>query len=409
MEWIPICDDEHFARGIKIIPKVGEKVSQVDCLALAYAAALQGAGYVASNPMVGVVAVDKDHQFIGMGAHLRFGEAHAEANLLAHIRSEGISSRLAGATLYCTLEPCSFHGKTPSCAKALSHFPIKRLVYGQKDPNKKVNGRGLKILEEAGILCEEVAPFSKASARLIKPFSWCMTHHQPYVALKLAMSFDGKIGKEQQERFWITGERSRRYGHWLRQLYDGLVVGADTVIVDNPSLDIRHPDIHRPSPVAKVVLDPGGRAFRARPLSEQRLISSRRAGDRVFWVVRKGLHEKMYAAMVQQCEQVGVNLIQLGSGQEGLDLKHLLKTLYDHDVNSVLLEGGRFVWASFLNQKLVQRLHSFQSSKLLGGDALNWDVGLQALENTQLVERSVSPLGSDWIVEADMSYTEEKK
>ncbi|NRA43564.1 MAG: bifunctional diaminohydroxyphosphoribosylaminopyrimidine deaminase/5-amino-6-(5-phosphoribosylamino)uracil reductase RibD [Oligoflexales bacterium] len=408
MEWIPICDDEIFVNSLKIIPDVGAQISSRECMELAYAFALQGAGHVASNPMVGAVVVDKEHRFLGAAAHLKFGEAHAEASLIESLEKQGLIPRLNGATFYCTLEPCSFQGKTPSCAKLLSRFPIKNLVYGRKDPNKRVDGKGLKILESAGIQCLEDAWFSKQSVRLIRSFSWCMRNAQPYVGLKVGMSFDGKVGKENSERFWITGDRAREYGHWLRHLYDGILVGADTVIVDNPSLNLRHPHVKTASCTTKVVLDPGGRAYRSRPVSSQRLVSSKNSGDRIFWVVKKGLHQEMLAEMEQQFGESGVVLLQLDSDGQGIDLQALLRALYKHGVTSLLLEGGRYVWASFLNQKLVQRIHAFQASQIFGESAtLKWDAGLMPMEGTQLVEKSISPLGPDWIVEADIKYSEE--
>ena len=388
-------------------PAIGEEISPEDCFAIAYSCALQGAGRVASNPLVGVVAVDRDHKFIGLGAHLQFGKAHAEASLISDIQENGLESRLTGATVYCTLEPCSFHGKTPSCAKLLRGFPIKKLVYGHKDPNLRVNGSGIKILEDAGIICVQDQRFAKDSAKLIKPFTWCLSRAQPYVGLKVAMSFDGKIGKTGQERLWVTGERSRQYAHWLRHYYEGILIGADTVIVDNPSLNIRHPYILSPSPVAKIVLDPSGRAFRSRSLSKHRLIASLRADDRVFWIVKKGLNQEIISEMEKQLEHHGASLIQLNYDHQGLDLNTLLQTLYKSGVHSILLEGGRYVWSSFLNQQLVQVLHAFHAGTILGGEStLRWDAGLTTSIGTQLVEKRISPMDSDWVLEADLNYFE---
>lgn len=408
MDWIPICDDEHFVDGISRTPELGEKIEVDECFKLAYGLALQGAGRVGSNPLVGVVAVDKDHKFIAAGAHLRFGEAHAEANLIRAIKSRGLDSRLAEATLYCTLEPCSFHGKTPSCAKAIADLPIGRIVYGQIDPNEKVNGKGLKILREAGITCEQNLAFTQMSAKLIKAFAWNLRSARPFVALKLAMSFDGKVGQEKAERYWVTGERARQHGHWLRHLYEGVLVGADTVIVDNPSLSIRHPGIQSPSPVSKVVLDPTGRAFSSRPLLEQHLVMSCGSEDQIYWVVKNDLDPKLLTTIARQLGKVNGHLLPLKCSKQGLDLEALLQTLYRQGVHSLLLEGGRYVWASFLNQGFAQRLHAFQANRILGGSALNWDSQLQSMSGTQLVDMQISPMASDWLLEADIRYSQEE-
>ncbi|MFK7823773.1 MAG: bifunctional diaminohydroxyphosphoribosylaminopyrimidine deaminase/5-amino-6-(5-phosphoribosylamino)uracil reductase RibD [Oligoflexales bacterium] len=405
VEWVPVCDDEKFINSTKRPPSLGEELKPEECFTLACSSALQGAGRVASNPLVGVVAVDKDHKFIGLGAHLQFGQAHAEANLIKFIEDNGLISHLAGATLYCTLEPCSFHGKTPSCAKLLSSMPIKKLIYGQMDPNIKVNGRGLRILKEAGVVCEQDSRFTKESARLIKHFSWSLINAKPYVALKMAMSFDGKVGKDSTERFWITGERSRQYGHWLRHFYEGILIGAETVIVDNPSLSVRHTEIFSPSPVAKVILDPNGRALLSRCLSKHRLLTSLTSSDRVYWVVKKGLNEKKFEVIQKQLEQVGASLIQLECDHLGLDLKTLLVSLYDLGIHSLLLEGGRHVWSSFLSQQLVQSLHAFHASTILGGENYHrWDDCLSPIEGTKLVRKRISPMTSDWLIEADLKY-----
>jgi diaminohydroxyphosphoribosylaminopyrimidine deaminase/5-amino-6-(5-phosphoribosylamino)uracil reductase len=207
------ADEQHLRRAIRL--------------------AMNGRGRVEPNPMVGCVIV-KDGRVIGEGYHQQFGGPHAEPNALANCAESP-----AGATAYVTLEPCCHTDKkTPPCAPRLIHEQIARVVVGCLDPNPLVNGRGLRMLREAGIQVE--GPVLEAECKqLIAPFLASMNHHRPYVTLKWAESADGKVSGPGGARRQISNATSWRLVHVLRGRSDAIAVGIGTVLSDDPALTVR--------------------------------------------------------------------------------------------------------------------------------------------------------------------------
>ena len=409
MEWVAKCDDECLATMKEAVPKLGSELSPSSAMDLAYCAALAGAGFVSPNPMVGAVCVDSLGRFLALGSHLQVGEQHAEAHMIENIKKNRLTDQLRGATVYCTLEPCSYYGKTPSCAKALSKFPISKLVYGQVDPNKKVNGSGIEILEESGVECLRDAKFEHKTASLIRVFSWSQTSALPYVAVKFAASFNGRIGRHENGRHWVTGPRAREYGHWLRQLYDAIIVGAGTVVVDNPSLNIRSSLLVKVKNSTKVVLDPRARALTHRNLADHNLIKNCEGNDRVIWIVGKDASKNFSQELKTQLTSSPIILARLDTAGGEFRPKEVLNLLAGLGVRSVLLEGGRYLWGSFLRQGLVQRLHAFFAPIIWGvGYSLAWDSGysdgLFPEISGKMRNSRLSPLEKDWVIEADLMW-----
>ncbi len=194
--------------------------------------AKKGRGFVNPNPMVGAVLV-KNGKIIGEGYHTAFGKPHAEVEAL-----QNATKNVAGATAYITLEPCSHYGKTPPCAVALIEAKIKTAVIAMLDPNPLVSGRGVQLLEEAGI--EVIVGVEEDKAKEFnKVFLKYITSKTPYVLLKTAMTLDGKIATQTGDSRWISSEISREKVHKLRHELMGIMVGINTVLQDNPSLDCR--------------------------------------------------------------------------------------------------------------------------------------------------------------------------
>ena len=220
---------------------------------LAISEALKGAPFVSPNPKVGCVILDSQGELLSTGYHKKFGEAHAEIEALKNLNPD----QLKGAHLIVTLEPCAHEGKTPSCAKTLAKLPIKKVTFGLVDPNPLVAGQGAKILKEAGIEVEEYQGILKADLEEVcEEFLWNFRQKKVFVAVKIAQSLDGKIALLNGESKWITGPDSRQKVHELRAQYDAVLVGKNTILIDNPSLDIRHPKIQKENKV--VVLDRSG-------------------------------------------------------------------------------------------------------------------------------------------------------
>lgn len=317
--------------------------------------AREGTGKTKTNPLVGCVIV-KDDKIIGQGAHLNFGDNHAEVNAILDAKSRGEDIR--GATLYVNLEPCSHYGKTPPCAERIVKEGIRRVVIGTADPFEKVSGRGIKILEDAGIsvtegLCEEEC------LNLNERFFTYLKNKRPFVVLKAGMSLDGKIATETGESQWITSEFSRAHGHELRGQLDAIMVGIGTVLADDPILNTRHGK-YKNNPI-RIITDSSLRI----PLDAK--------------VLRDDLDSIAIIATTEACDKDKLEKLKAMKNVEVLickdkdkkvDLKDLMERLKDYDISSILLEGGRTLNAEMLKNNLVDKFYFFIAPILLGSKGI---------------------------------------
>lgn len=317
---------------------------------LAIDEARKGLGHVAPNPPVGCVILDANGDLIAKGFHRIYGGDHAEIDALKQISN---ISDLNGATVYVTLEPCAHEGKTPSCAKRLALLPLKKVVYGLRDPNPLVNGRGAEILKSAGIYVEQDETLKLELEELTEVFRFVIEEKKPFVALKVATSLDGQMAHVSGESKWITGEESRLYSHFLRAQYDAIVIGKDTFLRDNPQLDIRHPEfIGKKNKV--VILDSKGAAINK--ITESNLLQGRQT-DEIFIVVSDKIQISSDKLTVVPCKLNAEGLIDIGE---------LLKQLYKLKIQSLFVEGGAHVLSSFLQGGYGQRFYQFISPQIIG-------------------------------------------
>lgn len=309
-----------------------------------------GRGWTMPNPMVGAVVVNNDGTVVGEGYHPKAGEPHAE---IFALRQAGESAR--GATLYVTLEPCCHHGRTPPCTEAIIAAGIRRVVVACLDPNPKVSGEGISILKEAGIEVD-VGVMECAAISLNEAFIRFMGTGQPFVSLKWAMSLDGKIATHTSDSRWISSEQSRMVAHQLRHSHAAILVGAGTVLADNPELTTRLPGCGR-NPL-RVILDP--------ELSAPETAKVFGCLDLAPTVVYAGDAACRHKA--QRMSDRGVEIVQLpvlASG--GFNLRTVLQDLARRNTISVLVEGGSEVHGSFLTAKLADKVHVFVAPLLIGG------------------------------------------
>jgi len=307
-----------------------------------------GRGLVSPNPMVGAVIV-RDGVVVGEGWHQGPGTAHAEVRALA------VAGDLArGAALFCTLEPCDHIGRTPPCTRALVEAGIARAVVATGDPNPVVDGRGFARLREAGVEVE-VGTLASDARRLNAAFERHVLTGLPFVTLKTAASLDGKTAARDRSSKWITGEDARRDAHVLRAAADAIVVGAGTVIADDPSLTVRDPS-YGGRPPLRVVVDAIGRVSPDAHVFDAAAPTMIATTDRV----DRGRADAWGSG---GAEVVAFDQDRTG----GVSLPELMAHLGKRDVQGVLVEGGATLAWSLVREHLVDRMVLYLAPKLVGG------------------------------------------
>jgi diaminohydroxyphosphoribosylaminopyrimidine deaminase/5-amino-6-(5-phosphoribosylamino)uracil reductase len=343
------------------------------------------------NPAVGCVVV-KQGRIIGQGWHRKAGEPHAERLALAQA---GEAAR--GATVYVTLEPCAHHGRTPPCANALVEAAVGKVVVAMLDPNPLVAGKGIDILQQAGI--DTQVGLFESQARALNPgFIKVMEQQLPYVRLKMASSLDGRTAMANGESQWITGPQSREEVHKLRALSDAVVTGIGTVLADDPSLNVRLPqalrdemglDAEHKGPL-RVVLDPNlSMPLDAKMLSlagRTLLLTTREAAD------REAHHAQMLLGR-------GAEIVVVAGDESHLEIASILDYLArEESVREVLVESGAMVAGAFMQSGCVDELHCFIAPVLMGHLAKPMFVlpGLESMQDRlSLKIQSVTPFGED--------------
>ena len=310
--------------------------------------AKQGEGWTNPNPMVGAVIV-KNGRIIGKGYHKKCGELHAERNAIA-----SLTESAEGATIYVTLEPCCHYGKTPPCTEAIIEQKIKRVVIGSRDPNPKVSGKGIKMLQEAGI--EVIEDFMREECDRLNPvFFHYITTKTPYVVMKYAMTLDGKIATKTGASKWITGEAARAEVQHMRHRYMGIMAGIGTVIADDPMLNVRVEGWKSP---IRILCDSGLRI----PLDGQIVKSAGKYRTIVAYADSENTEAKR-----KRLHEMGVETIWCPDENNQVDLKKLMKYLGEEGIDSILLEGGGTLNDSALRAGIVQEVQAFIAPKLFGG------------------------------------------
>jgi diaminohydroxyphosphoribosylaminopyrimidine deaminase/5-amino-6-(5-phosphoribosylamino)uracil reductase len=320
--------------------------------------------------MVGAVLV-KHGKIIGTGWHHAAGQPHAEIEAIHDARRRG--KRTKGASLYVTLEPCCTFGRTPPCTEAIIAAQITRVIAGCSDPNPQHCGKGFTILRRAGIEVSTNA-LGKECETLNEAFNHWILHRMPLVTLKAAMTLDGKIATASGESKWITSTLARAHGMKLRQGADAILVGINTILADDPSLTIRNVKKETEHTLRsasltfrqprRIILDTMARTpLRAKVLNNEGLQTTTTI------VVSKKAPKSRIAALEKRGARVLVvpTDVRARGLHASLDLWSLLKVLGDENVTSLLVEGGGEVNASFLRQRLAQRIAFFYAPKVLGG------------------------------------------
>lgn len=305
------------------------------CLQLAE----NGLGTTYPNPLVGAVVVH-ENKIIGEGWHQQAGKPHAEVNAIAQIKDESL---LKQATIYVNLEPCSHFGKTPPCSDLIIDKGIKKVVIGMLDPFKKVAGRGIKKLLDAG--CQvQVGVLEEKCKALNKRFLSYHLQKRPYIILKWATSQDGFLSPfqfpevpEKPAPIWITGSQSKQLVHQWRSQEQGILVGANTVLADQPSLTTR---LWKGKNPIRIILDPN--------LKLNADCNIFNADAKSIWVHDEKLQNKSHG----KCVSEGINF-------EKNPLTELMQVLHKHEIQSLIVEGGAFTLNAFIAANLWDEARVF--------------------------------------------------
>lgn len=327
--------------------KEGNMTKNEEYMRLALDLAKKGMGHTSPNPMVGCVVV-KDGHIITEGYHERYGSFHAERNALTKCDAD-----LRGAQMYVTLEPCCHHGKTPPCTDIIIEKGIGKVYIGSMDPNPKVAGRGAQILREHGIKVE-TGLLEEECLALNDIFFHYITTKMPYVAMKYAMTMDGKIATYTGDSKWVTGEEARHHVHELRKQYSAIMVGIGTVLADNPMLNCR---IERGVDPIRIVCD-----SRLRISLDCQLVKTAKDIPTIVCYADDGGQEEKLAAL----QEAGVELLE-SPGDGKVDFESVLKELGSRKIDSVLVEGGGTLHGTVLKSGLVNKIYCYVAPKLIGG------------------------------------------
>lgn len=320
-------------------------------------------GRTSPNPLVGAVIV-KDNRVVGCGWHRKAGTPHAEVHALNQ------AGELAqDADVYVTLEPCAHYGKTPPCAKALVEAKVKNVYGGLLDVNPKVAGKGFKILEDAGIHVEYGFLQDELRKQNEVFFKW-IEHKKPFIVLKAAMTLDGKIATATGQSKWITNETSRAYGYKLRDIYDGIMVGINTVIEDNPMLTARVDGGKNP---IRIVVDSSLK------IDINANVVQDKSAKTIVATTDKADKDKILKLQAQDVDVIVVDKDK----NDKVDIEKLLDILGQQNICSILVEGGATLSGSFVAKKLVDKVYFFIAPKIIGGKEAKTPVSGTGILNLQ--------------------------
>lgn len=332
-----------------------------------------GEGRVSPNPLVGAIVLDKDENVVGEGYHQKYGEAHAEVNALNQA-----GKKAEGGTIYVSLEPCSHYGKTPPCVDLIIKNKLKKVIIAMKDPNPKVDG--ISKLKQAGIEIE-TGILEDEAKELNEVFIKNQIEKKPFIAIKTATTLDGKIATKTGSSKWITGTEAREKVQELRNKYDAILTGSQTIITDNPSMDCRMQNGRDP---IKVILD----------------TNSKTSPDAK--VYQKG---KVILATNKPNNKYPKNVEILAcplDKNDKIDLNFLTKALFNKGIYSILVEAGGTINSAFLQENSVDKIYHFIAPKILGDNQAQSFVqgfDIKDINNcSQFDLKQVQKIGSDVIM-----------
>jgi diaminohydroxyphosphoribosylaminopyrimidine deaminase/5-amino-6-(5-phosphoribosylamino)uracil reductase len=340
--------------------------------------ARRGLGRTTPNPIVGACIVTADGVVVGDGAHERAGEPHAEVFAI-----EEAGPRANGATLYCTLEPCSHTGRTGPCTARIIAAGIRRVVAAMEDPYPLVSGRGFRALRDGGVVVDSGIGRDEA-IRLNQPYLTTIRAGRPFVILKAATSLDGRIAEAPGARTQLTSRAATRHAHDQRAQVDAIAVGSGTLLIDDPLMTVRH--VYRERPLTRVILD---RRLRTPPTA--RVFSTLPAGP-VIIITSEGA-KRLQSERADALERAGAAVEVAEPG-----ISAACAALVSRGIQSVVLEGGLGVHQAAWDEDVVDYVQLYVAPVTLGENAPRVAAG-PASALASLIEQKVRVLGPDVLIE----------
>ena len=339
----------------------------IECMSLALKLSQFGRSDVGANPMVGCV-ITRDDKIIAQDYHQLYGDGHAEINALNQINHEADNTKL-----YVTLEPCSHYGKTPPCVAALINAGVKKVFIAMLDPNPLVSGKGIKILQDAGVEVD-IGLLENEAKDLNRGFIKRMQTGMPFVTSKIAMSIDGKIAMKSGESKWITSEASRNDVQILRSENQAIMTGSKTVLNDNPKMTVRLNNSK--SKPLRVVIDSNNQ------------------------IIDKSLN--IFSSDAGTLILNNSNSEILSNGK--LDLKSALRLLGKKGINTLLLEAGSGLNGAMLEAGLIDEYIIYTAPVILGSNASSMiNIPLNKMsEKIELIILDIRQIGSDIKIRATL-------
>ncbi|WP_412990281.1 bifunctional diaminohydroxyphosphoribosylaminopyrimidine deaminase/5-amino-6-(5-phosphoribosylamino)uracil reductase RibD [Pediococcus siamensis] len=337
---------------------------------LAFQEAKKARGSTWTNPLVGALIV-KENQILSRGYHHLFGGDHAEVEAFKGLVNP---NQAEGATMYVTLEPCSHYGKTPPCALKITKMGIHRVVIGQKDPNPLVCGKGIQILKEAGIQVTVLG----VTAKMNEKYNFFYQQKRPFITLKYAMTLDGKINFEHGRRSLVSNHAAYLDSQKLRAAQQAILIGENTLMIDNPHLTIRTQKLaFEPIRILLVKdvdkLDPNLKIFTT---------------NSPIWILSRHVSKRKWLPNI------------LVFTDKNWAVTKILEFLTLHGIQSLLVEGGSHVQAAFVRKQLVDELVVYMAPKLFGGTALPAIRGVESLKVLDMKITKVKQLADNIRIEA---------
>lgn len=361
---------------------LGGIMNDSDYMNKAYHLALKAKGETSPNPLVGAVIV-KGNKIIAEGWHRRCGTDHAEVVAL-----KKAGRRASGARMVVTLEPCHHYGRTPPCVDQIIKSGIKEVIIGMKDPNPLTNGKSIAKLRRAGIKTK-AGVLQKELRAMNEAFIKYATKKMPFVAVKTAQSLNGKIATASGHSKWITSAATRKYARRIRNEFDAILVGINTVLRDDPKLS----GSQKTKRLKKIVLDP---SLKISP--KACLFSGAKPSDVIIATTAKASLKKR-----TDLSKKGIHVIVSPQRGGAIDLKWLFKEFAKQEIISILVEGGAHVIGSVLKEKLADKMYCYIAPIIIGDqNALTSVVGIDTAKVDQAIPLkniTLMKIGKDILVQ----------